>query len=69
MGPSESRPATTTDAGILVASQEHSPTVGLDGPIVLQDSYLIEQMANFNRERIPERQPMPKAVARSVPSW
>src|SRR5580704_12861855 len=48
---------TTTDAGIPVASDEHSLTVGPDGPILLQDHYLIEQMANFNRERIPERQP------------
>ena len=54
------RPATTTDAGIPVASQEHSLTVGPDGPILLQDFYLIEQMANFNRERIPERQPHAK---------
>ncbi|MBA0127789.1 catalase [Haloechinothrix sp. YIM 98757] len=51
---------TTTDAGILVASDEHSLTVGPDGPILLQDNYLIEQMANFNRERITERQPHAK---------
>ena len=51
---------TTTDAGIPVASDEHSLTVGRDGPIVLHDHYLIEQMANFNRERIPERQPHAK---------
>src|SRR5438270_9742874 len=54
------RPPTTSDAGIPVASQEHSLTVGPDGPILLQDFYLIEQMANFNRERIPERQPHAK---------
>jgi catalase len=54
------RPATTSDAGIPVASQEYSLTVGPDGPIVLQDFYLLEQMANFNRERIPERQPHAK---------
>src|ERR1700743_1446788 len=54
------RPPTTTDAGIPVASQEHSLTVGPDGPILLHDHYLIEQMANFNRERIPERQPHAK---------
>jgi catalase len=54
------RPPTTTDAGIMVASQEHSLTVGPDGPLVLQDFYLLEQMANFNRERIPERQPHAK---------
>lgn len=51
---------TTTDAGIAVNSDEHSLTIGPDGPIVLNDHYLIEQMANFNRERIPERQPHAK---------
>ena len=51
---------TTTDAGIPVESDELSLTVGPGGPILLQDSYLIEQMANFNRERIPERQPHAK---------
>ncbi|NOR29602.1 MAG: catalase [Sulfitobacter sp.] len=53
-------PPTTTDAGIRVQSDEHSLTVGPDGPIVLNDHYLLEQMANFNRERIPERQPHAK---------
>ncbi len=51
---------TTTDAGVPVASDEFSLTVGPDGPILLHDQYLIEQMANFNRERIPERQPHAK---------
>src|ERR1700734_1250277 len=60
MTSSQSRPATTTDAGIPVASQEHSLTIGPDGPVLLQDFYLIEQMANFNRERIAERQPHAK---------
>jgi catalase len=50
----------TTDAGIPVESDEYSLTVGAGGPILLQDSYLIEQMANFNRERIAERQPHAK---------
>ncbi|MGZ6662238.1 MAG: catalase, partial [Solirubrobacteraceae bacterium] len=53
-------PRTTTDAGIPAASDEFSLTVGPDGPILLQDHYLIEQMATFNRERIPERQPHAK---------
>lgn len=51
---------TTTDAGIPVASDEHSLSVGPDGPLMLNDHYLIEQMAMFNRERIPERQPHAK---------
>ena len=50
----------TTDSGAPGPSFEHSLTVGPDGPILLQDHYLIEQMANFNRERIPERQPHAK---------
>jgi len=53
-------PRTTTDGGSPVASDEFSLTVGPDGPILLQDQYLIEQMANFNRERIAERQPHAK---------
>lgn len=52
--------ATTTDAGAPVPSDTHSLTIGPDGPILLHDHYLIEQMANFNRERIPERQPHAK---------
>jgi catalase len=51
---------TTNDAGNPVTSDEHSLTVGPDGPIVLHDHYLIEQMAQFNRERIAERQPHAK---------
>ena len=51
---------TTTDAGNPAPSDDQSLTVGPDGPILLQDHYLIEQMANFNRERIPERQPHAK---------
>jgi catalase len=49
------RPPTTTDAGIPAASDEHSLTMGPNGPIVLQDHYLIQKMAQFNRERVPER--------------
>jgi catalase len=59
MTATEPRP-TTTDGGAPVSSDEHSLTVGPDGPVLLQDHYLLEQMANFNRERIPERQPHAK---------
>lgn len=51
---------TTTDAGIPVSSDEYSLTVGPDGPVLLHDHYLLEQMANFNREMIPDRQPHAK---------
>lgn len=52
--------ATTNDAGIPVASAKDSLTVGRDGPVLLHDHYLIEQMAAFNREMIPDRQPHAK---------
>ncbi|WP_206504228.1 catalase [Streptomyces chrestomyceticus] len=48
-------PRTTTNSGIPVESDEHSLSVGSDGPLLLQDHYLIEKMAQFNRERVPER--------------
>jgi catalase len=41
--------------GIPIASDDHSLTLGPNGPILLQDHYLIEKNAQFNRERVPER--------------
>ncbi|MBF4460924.1 MULTISPECIES: catalase [unclassified Rathayibacter] len=46
---------TTTTSGAPVASDEHSLSVGADGPLALHDHYLVEKLAQFNRERIPER--------------
>ncbi len=46
---------TTSQTGTPVASDEHSLTVGADGAAVLHDRYLVEKLAQFNRERIPER--------------
>lgn len=46
---------TTNNVGIPVASDDHSLTLGANGPILLQDHYLIEKNAQFNRERVPER--------------
>ncbi|MGJ8513160.1 catalase [Carnimonas bestiolae] len=54
------KPTATNDAGIPVASTEDSLTVGPNGPILLHDAYLIEQMAAFNREMIADRQPHAK---------
>ena len=47
--------ATTTQTGAPVASDEHSLTAGADGATALHDRYLVEKLAQFNRERIPER--------------
>ena len=45
----------TTASGKPYSENEDSMTVGPRGPILLQDFYLHEKMAHFNRERIPER--------------
>ncbi|MFZ2316009.1 MAG: catalase [Gammaproteobacteria bacterium] len=48
-------PFMTTDAGIPVADNQNSLTAGPRGPVLMADHQLIERMAHFNRERVPER--------------
>ncbi len=48
-------PIMTTDAGIPVADNQNSLTAGPRGPVLMSDHQLIERMAHFNRERVPER--------------
>jgi catalase len=55
MSDDQSVPTTTTDSGIPVASDDHSLTVGPNGPTVLHDAYVVQKMQQFNRERVPER--------------
>lgn len=45
----------TTAAGIPVPNNQTSLTAGERGPTLMQDHYLLEKLAHFNRERIPER--------------
>ncbi len=45
----------TTGSGAPAVSDRNSLTLGANGPILLHDVHLIEQMAHFNRERVPER--------------
>ena len=45
----------TTESGAPVADNQNSQTAGPDGPVLLQDQHLLEKLARFNRERIPER--------------
>ena len=45
----------TTAAGIPVPDNQTSLTAGERGPTLIQDHYLLEKLAHFNRERIPER--------------
>ncbi|WP_314171983.1 catalase [Streptomyces winkii] len=45
----------TTEAGAPVADNQQSQTAGPGGPTLIQDQLLLEKLAHFNRERIPER--------------
>src|SRR5256885_16283504 len=51
----EQPPLSTTDHGAPAPSDAFSLTAGADGPILLHDHHFIQQMAHFNRERVPER--------------
>jgi catalase len=45
----------TTAFGIPVADDQNSLTAGEQGPVLMQDVHLLEKLAHFDRERIPER--------------
>lgn len=45
----------TTASGRPYFENEDSMTAGQRGPVLIQDHYLQEKLAHFNRERIPER--------------
>jgi len=45
----------TTAFGIPVADDQNSLTAGERGPVLMQDVHLLEKLAHFDRERIPER--------------
>ena len=51
----ESQKTMTTAFGIPVADDQNSLTAGERGPILMQDVHLLEKLAHFDRERIPER--------------
>ncbi|WP_225409731.1 catalase [Stigmatella hybrida] len=48
-------PPLTTDSGAPVGTNQSSKTAGPRGGILLEDFHLIEKLARFDRERIPER--------------
>ncbi|WP_017347282.1 catalase [Pantoea sp. A4] len=45
----------TRDNGSPVGDNQNSQTAGDTGPVLLQDSQLIQKLQRFDRERIPER--------------
>lgn len=50
-----SPPVVTRDNGAPVGANRNSKAAGDTGPVVLEDTTLIEKLARFDRERIPER--------------
>lgn len=48
-------PVYTTSNGCPVMNPETSQRIGPNGPLLLQDFHLIDLLAHFDRERIPER--------------
>ena len=45
----------TTNTGTPVGDNQNSKTIGNNGQVLLEDVHLIEKLAAFDRERIPER--------------
>lgn len=45
----------TTGSGAPIDDKLNSLTVGPRGPLLLQDLTFLDEMAHFDRERIPER--------------
>lgn len=45
----------TGNSGVPVDDDQNSLTAGDPGPILMQDIHLLEKLAHFDRERIPER--------------
>ncbi len=53
--PAFAGPPLTTRQGQPVSENQHSRTVGNRGPATLENYHLLEKIAHFDRERIPER--------------
>ncbi|CAM5616002.1 Catalase [Rhodanobacter lindaniclasticus] len=56
----------TTGAGAPAISDRNSLTIGPNGPILLHDVHFLEQMAHFNREKVPSANRTPRVPARSA---
>lgn len=48
-------PQFTRDNGAPIGENRNSKAVGDTGPVLLEDAHLIEKLARFDRERVPER--------------
>ena len=58
----------TAENGRPIADNQNTQTAGVRGPVTLQDPWLIEKLAHFDREVIPERRMHAKGSARMAHS-
>ena len=52
----------TTAGGAPAESDRNSLSLGANGPLLLHDTHLIDTLAHFNRENVPERKPHAKGA-------
>ncbi|WXA89819.1 catalase [Pendulispora rubella] len=55
MGMAHAAPSLTKENGAPVADNQKSQAAGPGGSVLLQDFHLVEKLARFDRERVPER--------------
>lgn len=60
LNPIDPTAPSTSGMGAPVESDRNSLSVGPNGPLLLHDVQLVETLAHFNRERVPERNPHAK---------
>ncbi|CAI2366678.1 unnamed protein product [Moneuplotes crassus] len=51
----KNRKTLTTSSGMPIDNNQFSQTAGAKGPVLIQDFALVDKLAKFDRERIPER--------------
>lgn len=54
-GPKKDQGVATTGHGVPVETKDATMTLGARGPVLMQDVVFTEEIAHFDRERIPER--------------
>ncbi|MVW16778.1 catalase, partial [Escherichia coli] len=52
----------TRENGAPNESDRNSLSVGTNGPLLLHDTHLVDTLAHFNRESVPERRPHAKGA-------
>ena len=64
--PTQECPVLTTSQGIPIDDKTNSVTAGPRGPLLLQDTVYLDEIAHFDRERIPERVVHAKGGGKSI---